>query len=592
MRSAADWKRNLASLPPSTREVEYIEGRGKDPTLRVGGVYLHSRYNPRDEAMRFLDSANLDPNRPVLVVGAGLAYHVLALAHRGSEVAVIEPNSAVARVALEGEFGTTSIPLAIGGVSDLVTDPGVQAFAEQLPQLVVHPATATVEPEFCAAFCEQFAFTTLAARRLSVAVVGPMFGGSLPIAGYLERAFRNLGHRTLLVDNSVGWQLYQAVDGSVQNARPKQQLTAMLTNFLSEWSYARVAEFGADVCIVLAQAPVGNVFPIRLANEGVVSAFWFVENWRHMAYWRDIAPLYDYFFHIQPGDFEAKLTEAGAPRHAFVQTACDPDVHKPVVLSDEERDAFSCDVSFAGAPYLNRVQMFQGLTDYNFRIWGPGWPGRELQRLVQRPGERFTPELFAKIVAGSKINVNLHSSAAHEGIDPGCDAINPRVFEIAACGGFQLCDPAAGLQQFFDFERELPIYRSLPELRGKIDHFLARPEACREIAAAARDRVLREHTYEHRAAHMLDLVLKAYGPRLLRKGIRVRRTAAEMAARMDQDSTLGDFFASLPKDLLITQESVNAHLEGPHNAMRYPEKVFIYLREVRNFAETLFAERR
>ena len=36
-------------------------------------------------------------------------------------------------------------------------------------------------------------------HRLGIAVVGPMFGGSLPIAGYLERAFRNLGHRTLLV---------------------------------------------------------------------------------------------------------------------------------------------------------------------------------------------------------------------------------------------------------------------------------------------------------------------------------------------------------------------------------------------------------
>src|SRR5690606_1768021 len=124
------------------------------------------------------------------------------------------------------------------------------------------------------------------------------------------------------------------------------------------------------------------------------------------------------------------------------------EIHKPVELDPDEQATYACDISFAGAPYLNRVQMFQALTDYNFKIWGPDWPGRELHKLVQRPGERFTPEMFAKIVAGSKINLNLHSSAAHEGIDPGCDAINPRVFEIAACGGFQLCDPAIGLEDF------------------------------------------------------------------------------------------------------------------------------------------------
>lgn len=592
MRPARIWKQRLAALPPPTRDVEIIEGRGGEGTLRVGGVYLHSRYNPRDEAVRLLDSAELDSKRPVLVVGLGLGYHVAALAERGVEVAAVEANSAVARHALDGPIGDTDIPIAVGTVDGILNDSSFRAFAERLPQILVHPATASVEPEFCAAFCERFPHAILMSQRLSIAVVGPMYGGSLPIAGYLERAFRKLGHRTLLVDNSAGWPMYQAVDGSVQNAHPKHQLTAMLTNVLSEWSYARVAEFGADLCIVLAQAPVGNAFPLRLAKEGIATAFWFVENWRHMVYWRDIAPLYDYFFHIQPGEFERKLDDAGCPRHAFVQTACDPEIHKPVDLNDDEREMYACDVSFAGAPYLNRVQMFQGLTDYSFKIWGPDWPGRELQKLVQRPRERFTPEHFTKIVAGSKINLNLHSSAAHEGIDPGCDAINPRVFEIAACGGFQLCDPAVGLDAFFDLERELPVYRSLSELRNAIDRYLNDPEARRAIAVAARERVLRDHTYVHRAQQMLDLMVKSCGVRLIRKGVRIQRTAAELAERVEPQSQLRDFLGSLPKDLLVTQEAINAHLEGPQNAMTYPEKVFIYLREVRNFAEALFAERR
>lgn len=592
MKTAAEWKQDWASLPPPTQAADLVPGRGSDPSLRVAGVLLHSRYHPRAEAARLIESAALDLKRPVLVVGLGLGYHVLALADQGVDVAVVEPNSAVARHAVEGPLAESRIRIAVGDVNALLTDSDLTAFGERLPQLLVHPATAKAEPKFCAAFAGAFPHAVLSPRRLSVAVVGPMYGGSLPIAEYLARAFQALGHRSLLVDNRMGWLLYQSIDGSVRNGVPRQQLTAMLTNVLSEWSYARVAEFGADICITLAQAPVGNAFPARLANEGIATAFWFVENWRHMTYWRAIAPLYDYFFHIQPGAFEEALVEAGCPRQAVVQTACDPEVHRPVDLDDDERATFGCDLSFAGAPYLNRVQMFQGLTDFDFKIWGPDWPGRELQRLVQQPGARFTQEGFAKIVAGSKINLNLHSSAAHEGVDPNCDAINPRVFEIAACGGFQLCDPAIGLDRFFAIDREIPVYRDLKELRAQIAYYLARPEARREIAEASRERVLREHTYAHRAQQMLDLMLNACGPRLLRKGVRVQRTASELAARLDSQPELQGFLASLPDDLLVTQEAINAHLEGPRNAMSYPEKVFVYLREVRNFAEALFAERR
>jgi len=341
----------------------------------------------------------------------------------------------------------------------------------------------------------------------------------------------------------------------------------------------------------MAQAPVGPKFPLRLAKEGIVTAFWYVENWRHLPYWQDIAAYYDYFFHIQPGEFEEKLAEVGCPAHAYVQTGCDPAVHRPVELTGDEEREFACDISFAGAGYYNRVQMFSGLTDYKFKIWGVNWPGRELQPLLCRPGERFTAERFAKIVAGSKISLNLHSSATHEGVDSKCDAINPRVFEIAACGGFQLCDPCVGLDQLFDFESELPVYRDLTELRAKIDYFLAHPDERAQTAARARERALRDHTYQNRAQQMLDLIIERYGARILRKGVRVQRTVAEMAERIGRDTPTGQYLASLPPDLLFTHENVNAQLTKPHADLTYPEKVFVYLREVRDFAETLLALR-
>jgi hypothetical protein len=90
---------------------------------------------------------------------------------------------------------------------------------------------------------------------------------------------------------------------------------------------------------------------------------------------------------------------------------------------------------------------------------------------------------------------------------------------------------------------------------------------------------------------MLDVILENYGQRLLKKGIRIQRTVSEMAEIVGRDTELGEYLASLPPELLFTHENVTEQLTGATSQMCYPEKVFTYLREVRNFAETLLALR-
>jgi len=590
MKPAREWAAELAEVtaPP---ELHLEEGRGGEPTVRVGEVCLHSRYKPRDEAKRLVDSANLDPARPVLVVGVGLGYHIVELLTRGYRVAAVEPDRAVASLAVQGLLRDSEVLLGVGDPDAIADSPPFQKFAGATPQVLVHPPTAQIHPQFAEAMASHASGAALRGQRLRIAVVGPMFGGSLPITEYLVRAFRMLGHQTRHVDNSRGWNVYDDMAHSVKSRKASTQLGGLLTHFLGEWSYARVMEFAPDICIVMAQAPVSPQFPLRLAREGIVTAFWYIENWRHLPYWREIAPLYDYFFHIQPGPFEEQLRQAGCQHAACVLTGCDPASHRPIVLNDKEREEFTCDISFAGAGYMNRNQFLAGLTDYVLKIWGVNWTHPSLRAAIQRPGERFTSELFARIVAGSKINLNLHSSTSHPGVDPNCDAINPRVFEIAACGGFQLCDPCKGLDACFNFGTELPVYASLKELREKVDYYLAHPEERGQIAAAARERALRDHTYEQRAAQMLELLLKAHGARILRKGIRVHRTAAEMRQRCSADAELAAFLDTLPPDAVFEQDTVNQHLpQGlkPHTRV---EALFAYLRELRVSNEALLEQR-
>jgi len=550
-------------------------------------MYLHSRYAPREEARRLISSASLNINRPVLVVGLGLGYHVQELLDRGYRVGVVEQNPFVAKTALEKHLSDASFPLGVGDAATILASDGFKNFAADLPQIFIHPATERLDPEFVKRIQKGLLTEGLASCRLSIAVVGPMYGGSLPIAGYLERALTSLGHRILYVDNSVAWSFHQTLTTTVNSRRASNCVTDQLVSLLGEWAYARVMEFCPDICIVMAQAPVSQSFPIRLRQAGIVTAYWFIENWRHLRYWKDIAPLYDCFFHIQQGSFEDQLKQIGCANAAFVQTGCDPLIHTPVNLTDRERNEYDCDISFAGAGYPNRNRLLAALTDFNLKIWGVNWTAPELLRYVVGPQEWFSSETFAKIVAGSRINLNIHASNTADGVDAEADAINPRVFEIASCGGFQLCDACQGLEAFFDPHSEIPQYHDVRELRDLIGYYLQHPEDRNRLATNARKRAHSDHTYQKRAEQMLHFIFDRCGQQLMSKGLRVQRTVSEVRNRLKTDSSLHELLKDLPQDMLFTLENVTEYIDSHNAEPNFAQGVFMFLRDLKVTAETL-----
>jgi len=83
-----------------------------------------------------------------------------------------------------------------------------------------------------------------------------------------------------------------------------------------------------------------------------------------------------------------------------------------------------------------------------------------------------------------------------------------RVFELAGIGTPQLCDAKADIARHFTPEREIVLYRSVDELRALARELLGDASARRAIAAAARERALREHTWRHRMEELLTVALR------------------------------------------------------------------------------------
>ena len=88
-------------------------------------------------------------------------------------------------------------------------------------------------------------------------------------------------------------------------------------------------------------------------------------------------------------------------------------------------------------------------------------------------------------------------------------AVNQRVFDCPAAGGFLLSDAQSGLARLFS-ENEVATFATLDECRDKLQYFNRDAAARREIVIAARKRILDEHTYAHRLRTIANWVMKYF----------------------------------------------------------------------------------
>jgi spore maturation protein CgeB len=94
------------------------------------------------------------------------------------------------------------------------------------------------------------------------------------------------------------------------------------------------------------------------------------------------------------------------------------------------------------------------------------------------------------------VTLNIHIDMA------GTDAGNCRLFEVTGAGGCLLTDWKENLTEMFELDHEVVVYRSHEECLEKARWLLEHPSERNAIACAGQARVLREHTFAHRAAEL------------------------------------------------------------------------------------------
>ena len=219
---------------------------------------------------------------------------------------------------------------------------------------------------------------------------------------------------------------------------------------------------------------------------------------------RALIPEYDMVLTYGGGDPVVRAYESvGARLCVPIYNALDPATHHPV-LQDPR---FAADLGFLGNRLPDRearVEEFflsaAGRAPHaSFLLGGSGWHDKPMPENVKYVGHVYTADHNAfNVTPRAVLNISRESMARY-GFSPAT-----RVFEAAGAGACLITDAWEGLELFLEPGREALVAESGEQVAGHVAALTA--AKAKEIGAAARRRVLAEHTYGQRVLQLESLL--------------------------------------------------------------------------------------
>lgn len=332
---------------------------------------------------------------------------------------------------------------------------------------------------------------------MRILFVGQMFSGSTGVQR--ARAMRELGHEVTVVD--------------LTPADPKREYT-FFNRVINRLGFPPDLAKANDA---MARAARGGRFDLLWVEKGrtitpdTLHAFRAAQPAARMVWYSNddvknrgnqsraffaAFPLYD--VHVTTNRWNVpELAEMGARRVIFTEFAFDLHDHSPPELTPAERERFRADAGFVGQWERDRFEQMMALAEAGVAVTvhGPSWEPYRNAHPNLRLGESWLgPAEYRAAVAATRVNLGFLRKANR-------DVSTQRTFEIPAIGGFLLAERTDVHRSLFDEGREADFFGDTAELVAKTKHWLANEEMRRHVAAAGRERCLRDgYSYHDRLA--------------------------------------------------------------------------------------------
>lgn len=328
----------------------------------------------------------------------------------------------------------------------------------------------------------------------------------------IEQSFWDM--KILYVTAGIGVP-YPALDQSIIEALG-QLVSGLKVAGPSEDVVAIASEQKSDLVLVLngVVLPADKVDLLR--RNGYKTAVWFTDDPYYTDWTLTIAQRYDYVFTLELGCVSFYL-DAGCRNVYYLPFAANTHVFQPMQV----QSSYHSDICLIGTAFWNRIELIDRLTPIllDHKVVISGWWWDRLQNYSKlsdsiKLGDWMTPEETACYYNGAKIVINLHRSIHDDSINVNTTkkipalSVNPRTFEIASCGAFQLSDFRQETGQLYALGTEIASYTSHDELIHKIGYYLHNEVERQAIALNGLARTKRDHTYHKRLSTLLSIIFK------------------------------------------------------------------------------------
>ena len=220
---------------------------------------------------------------------------------------------------------------------------------------------------------------------------------------------------------------------------------------------------------------------------------------------------FNYYHGADPGEYDLVVSNSegglesllalGARRAEAVFWAADPEFFAPQPVEKET------DVFFYGYGDKFRREWIaalvgdpsRALPDVDFSLGGHDFLGDTgAARLV---GDVPFPS-FPRAISAARVNLCI-TRRSHASVYASSSC---RPFELAATGAAIVSNPYSGIERWFEPGSELLVVSDPEDAVAAYRALLDDPAQAEEMGRRARERVLDEHTYRHRARRLLDLL--------------------------------------------------------------------------------------
>ena len=181
----------------------------------------------------------------------------------------------------------------------------------------------------------------------------------------------------------------------------------------------------------------------------------------------------------------------------------------PMLFSNSQHVDQDIDVFFYGHGREYREEWLDAMLDVpsqklpNARFAARGTHLGSMPRVERLPYASFSK--LGEYCRRSRINL-LITRQAHASVYGSSTA---RPFELAALGCAMVSNPYLGIEEWFELGREVIVVRNAQDAVATYRQLLSDPASLRELGARARERLLGEHTYQHRARQFLRAMLQS-----------------------------------------------------------------------------------